>query len=497
MLDDKLEKAKKEIARRKGRLVMRILSVLVIPPVLWFSFIGLKTFLVSSASPPGPVQKPASHDETSPLKTAVKNGHDQLVSDKARRPDTEKQDLHEQFKLIYSQYENEVAPELSQGETWMPEKRLEINRLKEKSLRFFSSGQYTEAITGIEQAKKLAASLITERENAFKDQVNKARDSLENDQAEQAGFYIEKALQIKPGQPDALALLNEIDKLEQIIPLLTGVKAARAEKNFSKEYKLLGQIQTIAPGRYGIAQRRAELESLIKQQAFAHHIDKGFEAVDTADPGLAAKHYKQANAIEPGRRELALLAERIAILERELRISATLKKADQAIRRDDWQGALHAYLSALKDAPGDQTVQVGLRRAEKITGLEKAFKTLLADPYQLSDPAAKNRAEKLLQQARPMGQFSFSLQLKSRELAEKMAIMQQPVTVTVISDEKTYVRVIGVGNVGHVTEKNIRLKPGRYTFEGQRNGYVSKRVKALIPYDKETLPVTVICDQSI
>lgn len=479
-------------------LIICILAALVIPPVLWFSFIGLKTFVQPSGAPPKPaVQHQASLKKSVTVDAVLKNDNDPIISDEETVTDKETQELRGQFKSNFSHYEIHIEPDLLQNQNWMPEKLFEINELKRRSLNFFSTGEYTQALKTFEQVHNMAVSVIKERTNAFEDQVNKAQNYFENDQEEQARFHIEKALQIKPDQQEALVLLHKIDKLAQIIPLLTEVEVARAENDFSKEYKLLGQIQRIAPEREGVAQRRAELESFLKEQAFAHHIDNGFEAVEAADLNLAVKHYTQAKAIAPHRQETALLKDRITTLERKLRVRTALRKADQAIHRDDWQTALYAYMSASKDAPRDQTIQKNLARATEIVALEKTFKSLLTDPYQLSDPAAKNRAEKLINQARPMEQYSFSLQLKNRELAEKLAIMQQPMAVTVISDKKTYVKVIGVGNVGHVIEKTIQLKPGRYTFEGRRNGYVSKRVETLIPYDKKALPVNVICDQPI
>ena len=497
MLDEKLEKAKKESTRKKGMLIIGIVSALVIPPVLWFSFIGLKTLMQSSGSPPASMQQQAPVNQTPALNTVVTNGQDQILSDTKLLSDTKKQELREQFKLKFSQYEAQIEPELKQNQTWMPEKQFEINELKKTSLNFFSTGEYTDALKTLEKTQILADSVIEQKDQAFKDQFNSARQNFDNDQVAQAKFHIEKALHIKPEQQQALDLLKEIKKLAQIMPLLTQVEVARAENNFSTEYKLLGQIQTISPEREGIAKRRAELESFLKEQAFAHHIDSGFKAVDAATPQLARKHLKQAKTIAPKREETSLLADRITKLERKLRINAAINEADQAIRRDDWQAALLAYLNAAKDAPQDQMIQNGITRAKNLIFLDKSFTTLLADPYQLSDPVAKNNAEALLTQAQQMEQYSFSLQLKAKELAEKLPIMQQKVMVTVISDEKTYVKVIGVGNVGHVIEKVIRLKPGRYTFEGSRNGYVSKRVKTLIPYDQKAPPIRVICDQPI
>jgi hypothetical protein len=71
------------------------------------------------------------------------------------------------------------------------------------------------------------------------------------------------------------------------------------------------------------------------------------------------------------------------------------------------------------------------------------------------------------------------------------------VPVTIISDNKTFVSVRTVGNVGVVSQKVIELNPGKYTFEGAREGFKSKLVQALIPYDRDLFSVHVICDEPI
>ena len=82
-------------------------------------------------------------------------------------------------------------------------------------------------------------------------------------------------------------------------------------------------------------------------------------------------------------------------------------------------------------------------------------------------------------------------------MRELIARINQPVPVTVISDNKTYVSVRSVGKVGAVFQKIIELKPGRYTFEGTRRGFKSVLVETFITYDQNDFSVRVICDEPI
>ena len=67
----------------------------------------------------------------------------------------------------------------------------------------------------------------------------------------------------------------------------------------------------------------------------------------------------------------------------------------------------------------------------------------------------------------------------------------------VTSDNMTDIQVRGIGKLGLIHNKTIELKPGYYTFEGTRNGFKSKLLQVLIPYNKNNYSVRIICDESI
>ena len=64
----------------------------------------------------------------------------------------------------------------------------------------------------------------------------------------------------------------------------------------------------------------------------------------------------------------------------------------------------------------------------------------------------------------------------------------------VTSDNITDIQVRGIGKLWIILNKTIKLKPGYYTFEGTRNGFKSKLLQVLIPYNKNNYSVRLICD---
>ena len=69
--------------------------------------------------------------------------------------------------------------------------------------------------------------------------------------------------------------------------------------------------------------------------------------------------------------------------------------------------------------------------------------------------------------------------------------------MVVRSDNHTHISVRGVGEVGVVEKKSIRLKPGVYTFEGKRSGFRSRLLNVEIGLYQTSVDVELICNEQI
>ena len=178
-------------------------------------------------------------------------------------------------------------------------------------------------------------------------------------------------------------------------------------------------------------------------------------------------------------------------------LTLAVNQAQQAVRQDDWEQVKLNFTRAAKDAPEDQKVVEGLRRANHILSLQARLEQFLKAPYRLAHTAVLNEAQQTLVAANAASGDSFTIKRQATQLGELITQINRVIPVTIISDNQTYVLVRGVGKVGVVTKKIIQLKPGNYTFEGTRKGFKSKLLHLLIPYDQNQFSVRVICDESI
>lgn len=397
------------------------------------------------------------------------------------------------------EYENDLEPRLQVAgiDVWNRDGLFEITELKKEMMLHFGNGEYDKAQENFQLLRGKTVAILEVAEQIYKENIEKAALFLKDDLYDEAKLHINKALMIAPQSPEALALQEKIETLPVILPLLDGAAVARIENNFPKEYGLLQQVVKIAPQREEVTPRLEELAKLIKNQTFESHISSGFSAAQKNSLKEAAYHYQEAKKVAPERSELSLLSTQISTLERSLRVQKYIKQAEQAVGRDDWQQARDNYVKAAKDVPGNKTVIEGLRQATQVLDLQDRLGQHIDNPYRLTNIGVRSDAEKVLVQAETFSGSSNTVKKQTDQLSELISRLNRLVPVTVISDNKTYIQVRGVGKVGAVSEKIIQLKPGEYTFEGSRDGFSSKLVQAFIPYDVEKFTVRIVCDEQI
>jgi len=473
VIEKKLEKARLRSAKRR-MLISIVLSVTIF-------LCGLLVFGLSSYNFSEKDRVPA------------------VVNQKERLSENDIEKVREEFKETLQRYENELEPRLIETnvELWNGDVFFEINELKKQVMVSFSNGDYWDAMNSLQLLTGKAVDVLAEAEQIFEINLGKATSLLAEDLYDEAKLHIGKALMVEPQSPEALEVQQQIEKLPHILPLLSGAKVARAENDLQKEYDYLQQVLEIAPEREEVSGRVLVLAELIKTQKFDMQISSGFSAIQKGEAKQARNHYQEAKKVDPERAELSVLLGQILGLEKSLRVQHYVKKAEQSVRRDDWQQVKLNYARAAKDAPENKRVAEGLKRAEHVLGLLSRFSQFSKKPYRLAHADVRNEAERILVQAESATGFSFALKRQAEQLSELITKVNRPIPVTIISDNKTYVSVRSVGKVGAVSQKIIQLKPGRYTFEGARNGFKSKLVQAFIQYDQSDFSVRVICDEPI
>ena len=421
------------------------------------------------------------------------------VSIKMKPAEADIEKIRNEFKEILQQYKNELEPRLQAAniKRWNQNAWFEINEQEKKAMLNFSNGDYPNALSNIQSLKAKSLAILEESEQIFKENMEKSSLFLAEDHYDGAKLHVEKALVVAPQSPEALALQQDINKLQHILPLLSEAKAARAEHDLQKEYNLLQQVLQFSSGRTEVTERLNLLGQLIKNKKFDAHISLGFAEIENKQIKKARRHYQEAKKVDPKRKELEVLLGQLLAQEKAVRIQQALKQAEQAIRQDNWQQAKVNFAKVIKDMPENETAIEGLKRANEILGLQSSLSQYINNPYRLTHSNVLSGAKKTLTQAQHASGYSFGIKRQTEQLRKLIATFNRLIPVTIMSDNKTYVLVRGIGKVGVISQKIIQLKPGNYTFEGTRNGFKSKLLQVLIPHDQNNYSVRIICDEPI
>ena len=188
MLEEKLEKARRQSADRAKKIAIGVSVAIVLCGLVaaarYFFDFSVKT--TTKVAPP--------QQEASSVGSAV-----------AER---------EEFKELLKQYENELAPLLRDAgvELWNPDALLELSELKKTAISSFSVGEYGDAIASLRQLRTKATTLLEESDHLFQESFDKASSFLAEDLYEEARRHVNMALMIAPQSQETLELQQEIAK---------------------------------------------------------------------------------------------------------------------------------------------------------------------------------------------------------------------------------------------------------------------------------------------
>ncbi len=482
MLHERLEQANLEARRQRRRIVMGFVFgasavALVVLLLGWFETSQPDATVTVTPTPAGEI-------ETVSKKTA-----NPAIADEQR----------DQFKAALAVFENDVAPKIQTGAfaAWNATAQHTIISAKDAAIGAFSTGTYGDALQTLARATDQAATEITARDTAFDAALNDAQQFAAADNVDQARVAIAEALRLKPDHAAAMTLNDKIERLPDVLDLIGRTAVARAENDFAGEAALLRQTLEIDPTRPGIVARLKTVQAAIREAHFNDSIAAGLQYVAARDLSGARQSLAAAEAIFHGRDELSILQSKVDALAHTLKLEKLLRDATAAAIADDWPRAGRYYAEVIAIQPDSGAAQKGQARANTINDIHAALRSHLNAPQRLGAANISAAAKATIDRAQMYFSDSPSLAADSVKLADALDAYATPVPVIVLSDGATNISVRGVGQVGVVERKVISLTPGRFTFEGTRNGYRSKLVNLDIAPGDVNVTIMIACDEPI
>ena len=306
-----------------------------------------------------------------------------------------------------------------------------------------------------------------------------------------------QALKVKGDFSDALALQERIDTYHEVADLYEQARVGGVEGNIEKQRAAYQQILKLDPQQQDAKAALAKVEQQIKQQRFAGALATAVNAIDKKDFDRAQEALTKASAIDNNRPELATLQAQIDAELKSQGVKSLEKRIQVFAGADEWQTVQMLAEKGLADYPDSRVVQQAKQSAGEILAASSALDVYIERPGRLADNNIRQNAVNAVSKYSGLTQLSAKLGEKINQVEQLIEKENQPIDVTIRSDNRTYIKVLGVGVVGEVREKTIQLKPGKYQLEGRRDGYRSIIVDVVVEKSGTPIVINVQCNERV
>lgn len=372
-----------------------------------------------------------------------------------------------------------------------------VSREMERAYKLYAQSHYLESKNAVGTVSDTLDDLIKNYDDKIRSLVTSAQHAFNNNEINLVRKLLGQLLSVDPENADAKKLLVRVEAFEKVQDLYGKLNTAQIENNVSKQQQLLEQIVQLDTEDKGAKNKLFAINKQLADEAFSNAYGKAYAAFVNQDLVGAEKYLNKASSIHSSRAELTLLKNKIS----NEYANQSLEKLEQQVsifaQSDEWLTVQLIGKRALSQFPDSKKIQQTVLMAEAILNYEKKFSQYIARPQRLRDRNIQENARKAYTAASVQRQASPKLAQQGEKLLNLIDQENQPIEVFIESDNRTMIKVLGVGIVGKISNKIIELKPGKYEFEGTRDGYKTTIVSLNVERTDQPVKVIVVCTQRV
>lgn len=390
-----------------------------------------------------------------------------------------------------------AQPQLSNAEIWAADDWQRALKKAAEGDDLYGRGRFADAITGYENAIQQLQAVLDGKSQRLIESLSSGWQLLQKDDVAEAISTFERALAMQADHVDAGVGLARAKVRKDILRLMAaGSQAEVTNRLADAEQAYRDALQLDAA--YVPAQVAAKkVSDLLAQDAFQRAMSKVLQSLDSGRLELAAQALQVAINIRPNSTAVTDVKRRLAEAQRRSQFSRLRRQAERKAGSEEWMKAAEIYRKALMIDGSSVIAQNGLANAESAMRVNASFDHYLADTSRLSSDEPLANAKKLLQANRQAPKAEPRLVDKIASLQEAVRLAQVPVKLLVLSDGLTDVAIYQVGRFGKFQQKELTLRPGRYTLAGSCNGYRDIRKVISLRPETGSITVTMRCEEKI
>ncbi len=358
----------------------------------------------------------------------------------------------------------------------------------------FLAQAYEQAVPKYDAALALGEQLKDRATDILSSALTAGEAALVAGDAQQAGEQFDLALAIQADNAAALTGAARAANLNQVLQLMAEGRAAEAADRFSEAIATYDRVLELDRDWQPAREARLAVQQRLARANFDAAMSAGLTALSSQDFDAAAEAFQRALGLRPGAQEALDGLEQADQGKRLNRIALARVRAAAFERQELWDEAMGQYRAALALDPTVSFAQEGLARASARSDLEKKLLNLIERPRLLFSDQVLADARTLITEARAVtNEPGPRLKEQVVKLSALVTQASTPIAVRLFSDNLTEVTVYRVGELGTFDVRDLKLRPGRYTLVGSRDGYRDVREILEIMPGAVPDPVTVQC----
>lgn len=331
----------------------------------------------------------------------------------------------------------------------------------------------------------------------FRRALNDARAAFEARDFREAIRLYDLAVTITPGNAAAEQGLERARNLEDVLALTE--RGLEFEKNLELEAarRAFENALEIDPAWQPAADALDRVEVALVDLRFEQLMTEGFDALASGALDSARAAFNAAKSLKAGSQQPVDGLLQVDQEERLARIRSLEARAASQVDNEQWEAAVDTYREALSVDPDLQFAKEGLQLASERAALHSRLQQFIEEPDSLSQPRTMQAATDLLLAMSRITPAGPRLNDQKEQLSRLLKRAATPLTVELVSDNKTQVSIFQVGKLGTFENRQLDLRPGTYVAVGSRPGYRDVRLEFRVAPEVDIEPIVVECEEPI
>ncbi len=360
-----------------------------------------------------------------------------------------------------------------------------------RQLDYTTAGErYSEALQRLRRVDASAGDVFAEK-------MTQGQSALDAGDSETALTEFNIALKIRPNDPAATHGLHRAENIDRVMELTQAGLRAEADGDLETAATALSEAVGLDADYEPAVVALARVEGEQATDAFGQAMSAGFAAMQSGNFKAARDAFGRARSLDPDspapREALAQVNEAVRLAS----IARYRQNAELFESRERWAEAAEAYGAVLELDSSIAFAQQGRQRANTRAQLDQQLEYHLANPERLYAPAVFDSVSTLVAGSENIEPSGPRIEQQRAQLQKLLRAIATPVSVVLESDNLTDVTVYRVGNIGRFSQRELSLRPGKYTIVGTRSGYRDVRHELNIEPGVNPGPLLVLCEEPI